>query len=169
MDSEMERHFEEGRTKRMYKQGEGSNSPSMTSDQVTHILTTITMETTASEENLKQHSTEYFQELKNQLEFFTNTILEKVPEANVLLRVVELSTRKRVRIVQIPPRELETSNEEVDATMQNFHTISFNVNKFPTHTLVQLQNIVSQELANREAIIGDHLVKLQEQDALAKE
>ena len=53
--------------------------------------------------------------------------------------------------------------------MQHFHTISLDVNELPTHTLVQLQSITIQELVDREEIIGDHLLKLQEQEALTKE
>ena len=80
----------------------------MTRDQVTHILTTITIATTMSEVQLKQNSTELFHEVKNLLQSLTNAVLEKVPKMDVLQRVSELCTRKRVRIMQIPPQELDT-------------------------------------------------------------
>ena len=70
--------------KRRYEQGEGSNAPTMTGDQVTRILTTITTIATTSEAHLEQHSTECFHEVKNILRYLTNEILEKVLQADLL-------------------------------------------------------------------------------------
>ena len=53
--------------------------------------------------------------------------------------------------------------------MHQFDTISLDVNELPTHILVQFQKTASQKLTNMEEIIGNHLVKLQEQEALTKE
>ena len=63
---------------------------------------------------------------------------------------------------QILLQVLETSSEDVDALLQQVHTIALDVNELPTHTLVRLQNMESQELADREQIIGDNLLKSKE-------
>ena len=73
------------------------------------------------------------------MQSLTNAILEKVAQVDVLQRAAEISTRKRVRIVQIPPRALESGSKDVDAAIQQFDTISLDVNQIPTHTLAWLQ------------------------------
>ena len=71
--------------------------------------------------------------------------------------------------MKIPPFALESGSEDVDAIMQQFDTISFDVIQFPTHVLACLQNTGSQELAYREAIVCDHLVKSHDQVVVVHE
>ena len=70
--------------------------------------------------------------------------------------------------MQILSWALETNSEDVDVTPHQFHTITLNFNELPTHIMVQLQNTMIQELADREEIIGDHLMKLQEEEEMMK-
>ena len=155
--------------KRRFDWGEASSILTMTWNQVTHTLATITTVTTASKTHVKQHSKKGFEEVKTQLQYFINAILEKVPEANVLQRTGELSIGKKVRLVQIMLRVLETINENVDASLEQFQTIAFDVNELPTHTLVWLQKLGSQEVINREKSISDHLYKSQDWEELTKQ
>ena len=66
---------------------------------------------------------------------------------------------KWIRNVQIMLHAIETNNEDVSTSLQEFHNISLDINELSTQTLVQLQRVANQELVDREKIIGDHLLR----------
>ena len=89
------------------------------------------------------------------MQSLTNAILEKVPQVDVLQRVAEISTGKRVRLAQIQPHELTTGSEDVDATMQQFDLTSLDVNELLMQTLAQMQKETCQETMDHEEIVHD--------------
>ena len=70
--------------------------------------------------------------------------------------------------MQLLPKPLDSRSKEVDALVHQFHAISLDLNEFPTHILVILQNTMSQELADHEDILCDHLAKSQNKVASTK-
>ena len=121
--------------KRIFKQGEEINTPKMEEDQVSCILAVITNATNETQEEVKKHSTQFFQQVNGLLQSLTNPILEKVPQTDVLQRATEISTGKRVLLVYIPPCALVTRSEDVDATMQQFDVITLDLNELLMQTL----------------------------------
>ena len=89
----------------------------MAGEKVNCIIADITTMTNASKVQLWKKSTEGFQEVNTQLQSLVNSILEKVPEANVVQQTGELNTGKKVRIVQILPQELDTNSEDVNLSI----------------------------------------------------
>ena len=69
------------------------------------MITTVTSEI---QEEVKKHSTKFFQQVKGLLQSLTNDVLEKVPQFDVMQREEEICMEKMMRIVQIPPWALET-------------------------------------------------------------
>ena len=82
---------------------------------------------------------------------------------------MDIDIGKRVHVVQIPPRSLESGSEEVDALVDQFNTITLDVNEFPTYVLSRLHKTMIQELFDHEAIVYDHLAKSQKQVATTNE
>ena len=136
----------------------------MEDTQFNYILMAITTAKSAIEAQLKKKTIEGFNEVKNQFNSLVNMIFEIIPEASLAQRVIEISIRKRAIIVPILPKVVETHDEYVYTSLQQFETIALDVNELSTHTSMQLQSLVSQDLVNREHIIGDHLLKLQENE-----
>ena len=56
-DTELEMKQEEGQTKRIFEQGDGSNTTYLFDDQVSRILTIITAATSEIQAQVKKHAT----------------------------------------------------------------------------------------------------------------
>ena len=111
---------------------------------------------------------EGFAKVKSQITYLINAILERTLETNLLQRVVEISAEKQARIVLIRLQSLEMQSEDVESYFPQFKTIMLDVNEILTHTLVWTQKLEAQELVDQEQIVGNHLLKLQEQEEAAK-
>ena len=136
--------------------------------QVDHIGVAITTMKITGEVQLKEQTTEGFNEVTTRLNSLFNSILERVPKENMVWKEVDIHIGKRARIVYISPRAVETPSEDIDMTLQQFEIIALDINKLLTHTLVRMQILVSQEIVDQEQIVGNHIKKFQEKQATTK-
>ena len=61
---------------------------------------------------------EGFTEVKNQITSLIKEIFERVSDANMVQMMAKISSGKWAKIVLIPPWEVETQSEDVDASLQ---------------------------------------------------
>ena len=72
-----------------------------------------------------------------------------------------ISTELQDRNVQVPSAAIDMRSTEVKSLLQSLLSIVVNLNKLPSQVLVQLQQGVDQELADRKKELSDGYVQSQ--------
>ena len=131
----------------------------MTEEKLSRIIAAITTSNDATREQMKKKMTDRFHEVKTRLDSLIDAVLNKVLEATTVQKVGLINTRTQIQNVQIPSHAIKTNSEDLNTSLQKLQDLSVDINVISTQTLVQFQSFSNQELADREHIIGDHLLR----------
>ena len=102
------------------------------------------------------------------MDYVYNVILQIVPESTVVQEYVSINIESQARNVQIPSTMIDAIWEDLNTSLQQLQNIALDIKRLFTQTLVSMQQVSNQELANREKDINDQYLWSQEEEEVVQ-
>ena len=81
--------------------------------------------------------------IRDKLNYIYDVVSRKTPEKDVMEEFSSIGTEPRARNIQVPLIAFDTGSEEVNLLLRPLQSIYFDLNKFPTQVLMELQHVVT--------------------------
>ena len=98
---------------------------------------------------IRESNLEGFSTVRDKLNSIPGVVSRKTPEKDVMQEFPSINTKLRARNIQVPPIAINARSEEVNLLLQPIQSISLDLNKLLAQSLVELQDVITQESEGR--------------------
>ena len=91
---------------------------------------------------------EGFSTVRANLDFIYDEIVKVALEIAAVQSLPSISTKPRARNFQVPPTTINARIEDVNSSLQQLQGVAVDIDKLSTQTLVHMQWVANQELAD---------------------